>query len=221
MAPAEPLKPVVVLDLDDTLYREADYRESGLKAVCRWMERLYGTDLEQALAESGRQEEKDPLGALCRLAGLPASVGESLLWIYRLHKPAISISRSDLMTIRELERRCTLAILTDGRSVTQRLKIDSLGLGHLPVYISEEHASTKPDPYRYKKIMTDLPGSRYIYVGDNPRKDFYAPNILSWETIGLIGDERNIHDQECSGLDGEHLPKQWIRSLDELHGMVF
>lgn len=64
--------------------------------------------------------------------------------------------------------------------------------------------------------MKDYPARAYVYVADNPRKDFIAPNRLHWKTIGLRGDERNIHSQDCEGLTSEMLPDQWIDTLTEL-----
>lgn len=206
---------VVVLDLDDTLYKEADYRESGLRAVCREIEALYGKSMVADLDEiipSGA----DVLEELCRRAGLPLSVKGSLLWVYRLHMPDISLAIGVRDTLRQLEQKHTVIVLTDGRSMTQRKKLLALGLQRLPAYISEEYNSEKPDYRRFELIMNDYSAQGYVYVADNPRKDFIAPNALHWKTIGLRGDERNIHSQACEGLRSEMLPNQWIDTLTEL-----
>ena len=39
----------IVFDLDDTLYYEDDYVESGIAAVAREIQRLYGRDLKKEL----------------------------------------------------------------------------------------------------------------------------------------------------------------------------
>jgi putative hydrolase of the HAD superfamily len=206
---------VVVLDLDDTLYKEADYRQSGFRAVCREIEALYGESLTRDF-EGHTRGDGDVLDLLCRRAGLPLSAKESLLWIYRLHTPDISLTEDVRDVLRQLEARYPVIVLTDGRSMTQRKKMLALGLQRLPVYISEEHCSAKPEPRRFEMIMKDYPARAYVYVADNPRKDFIAPNRLHWKTIGLRGDERNIHSQDCEGLTSEMLPNQWIDTLTEL-----
>ncbi|MDO8772750.1 MAG: HAD family hydrolase [Burkholderiaceae bacterium] len=216
MAQPELSQTVVVLDLDDTLYKEADYHDSGLREVCNWIEGLYGRSLAGELEALKSQGERDLLGALCRLAGLPLSVKDSLVWVYRLHEPRIHLSPAAKETIHLLESMCRVAILTDGRSVSQRKKLKSLGLSHLPAYISEEHGSEKPSPLRFELIMRELPALDYVYVADNPSKDFLAPNALNWKTIGLIGDKRNIHSQDRDGLSVAQLPQKWITSLDKL-----
>lgn len=216
MATTDWLGTVVVLDLDDTLYKEAEYHASGLAEVCRWIEHVYGKSLEldiDALQDTG---EPDLLGCLCRIAGLPLSVKESLLWVYRLHEPDIRLAPFVLDLLERLQAKCRLAILTDGRSVSQRQKIKALGLSHFPAYISEEYGAEKPSPLRFELIMCDMPASRYLYVGDNPKKDFLAPNALGWATLGLRDDGRNIHSQRLAVLQPEQLPQVWIDSLDEI-----
>lgn len=207
---------VVVLDLDDTLYNEADYHFSGLSEVCRWVEVLYGKSLASDLRALQDAGERDLLAGLCRLAGLPLSVKESLLWVYRLHAPEIRLTPVVREFLDRLQEKCHLAILTDGRSVSQRQKIKALGLAHLPAYISEDYGADKPSPLRFERIMCDMPASRYLYIGDNPKKDFLAPNSLGWVTIGLRDRGRNIHSQNVTEIPTEYLPQAWIDSLDEI-----
>jgi putative hydrolase of the HAD superfamily len=107
-------------------------------------------------------------------------------------------------------------ILTDGRSITQRLKLHALGLSHLKAYISEEWASEKPDDRRFRQIMVDFQAASYVYVADNPRKDFVAPNLLDWLTVGLRASGKSIHSQDCEGLPSGYSPRKWIRGWDEL-----
>lgn len=208
---------VVVLDLDDTLYKEADYQDSGLREVCQWIEDLYGKDIHHDLLVQKKMGEKDLLGAACALAGLPFTVKESLLWIYRLHEPKIHLSPKTRGTVEKIaEASKILAILTDGRSVSQRIKIRALGLANFPVYISEDYASEKPMPHRFRQIMQDHSAKNYIYVGDNPAKDFVAPKTLGWTTFCLLGDHRNIHPQFSKEYADELMPDKWIENLSDI-----
>lgn len=211
---------VFVLDLDDTLYPEIDYQTSGYLEVCRWLEEISGISLAQDLVILRERNEPDVLAALCELAALPLVIKESLLWMYRIHVPKISLSASVTAFLQILRERHQVAILTDGRSVTQRQKIKALGLTDIPVYISEEYSSEKPSPYRFELIMKEIPANRYIYIGDNPRKDFVAPNALGWLTFCLRDQGKNIHSQEIEGLDVKQMPNFWINSLDETLGLV-
>ena len=211
---------VIVLDLDDTLYSEAVYQESGFREVARWIERIYGKQVAaQEVQKSAR--DQDILGAFCSVAGLPETVKQSLLWIYRLHEPDIALDADVHKTIVKLERESAgVAILTDGRSVTQRLKLRALGLSHLPAYISEEFGDEKPSPLRFRTVMQDMPSSHYVYVADNPAKDFIAPNQLGWLTVGVTGGCRNVHSQKVDNADPARDPIVWIPHLSKLFDLA-
>lgn len=207
---------VVVLDLDDTLYLEADYRASGLREVCRMVNSLTLQTESSAIQSSDFVNSNDPLAQIGDQAGLSSNLKESLLWIYRLHAPDIQLSPEVAEAVAALESACkAVAVLTDGRSVSQRLKLKALGLSHLPAYISEDYGSCKPEPLRFQKVMSDFPAAEYVYLGDNPKKDFVAPNALQWKTVGLLAGPQNIHSQTCDGLQAEYLPNYWVSSMNE------
>jgi putative hydrolase of the HAD superfamily len=208
---------VLVLDLDDTLYQEADYQVSGLREICASIESLYGKTIVDSLMCCKDQGESDLLAAACRLANLPLAVKESMLWIYRNHVPSIFLDDTVKALLIDFQQMFhAVVVLTDGRSIGQRQKLKALGLGHLPVYISEEYHSEKPALLRFQLIMRDFPVTRFVYVGDNPQKDFVAPNMLGWTTVGLRGNARNIHSQSCQALPVEYLPQKWIENWTQL-----
>lgn len=213
-------KTVIVLDLDDTLYKEADYQRSGFEAVCNFIKHLNSRSIENEVAELLQAGESDVLTEICKLMGFSPTAKESLLWVYRLHEPDIQLSADVKQTIQQLETYFLLAILTDGRSISQRLKLKALGLSHLPVYISEEYGADKLSPVRFQQIMQDMSAERYVYVGDNPTKDFLIPNQLGWLTIGLKDNGHNIHSQVLDGLDPVMLPQVWIEKLQEIYTYV-
>jgi len=212
---------VVVFDLDDTLYKEVDYKRSGVLSVCAEINTLYRQDLTTELLAT-MDEGGDIWQVACDKLKLPASAKESLLWIYRMHSPSIEMSETTRVVINNIATKAQhIAILTDGRSITQRKKIKTLGLTQFPVYISEEWSSNKPDSKRFKSVMQDFPSDQYCYIGDNATKDFFAPNQLGWLTIGLRDDGRNIHKVDINTLPGEYQPKQWIDNLAELEKLYF
>lgn len=216
----EKYKNIVVFDLDDTLYQEIDYKRSGILEVCKWIEKLYGIKisssyLDEILDPNKKGSDEDILAILCDLAGLPYSIKESLLWIYRLHSPSIVLRPDVKKFINKLKDNSKFIILTDGRSVSQRLKMFSLGLSDLPAYISEEQGASKPSELSFRRIMSKHSGERYIYIGDNPVKDFIAPNNLGWITIGLKDSGTNIHKQSINSQDMLVLPLIWVINFDQ------
>lgn len=208
---------VFVFDLDDTLYKEADYHASGLDSVACLIKSIYHQDVSEYLSKQVASGVKDFLGSLCRDWNLPDTIKESLIWQYRLHTPRIRLDDSVIELISWLEiNSAGVVILTDGRSVTQRLKINALGLAHLPFFISDEYGEIKPDPTRFCLINENFPSAHSIYIGDNLAKDFLAPNNLGWTTFCLKDNGRNIHSQHLPDISDEYLPNYWLTRLEEL-----
>jgi len=211
---------VVVFDIDDTLYYEDDYNYSGIVTVADQIEVLYGVNLQDRLL-AVRSENGDVWGKACELLSLPDSVKESFLWMYRLHRPEITMNSDVSNVVADLvEKVKQVVILTDGRSVSQRLKLEQLGLLSLPCYVSEEYSSSKPDRLRFQKIMADFSSEHYVYVGDNLVKDFVAPRQLGWKTICLRDQGRNIHNQSLVGLSDEQQPELFVDSLSEVADLL-
>lgn len=209
---------VVVFDLDDTLYPEADYVDSGVRYVCAQINSLCGNDCYEVIQAHRLHDAKlDWLSLACELSGLKPSVKESLLWMYRLHLPNIRLSENCSVSLEKIKTAAlAVAVLTDGRSVTQKLKLTSLGLSHWPSYISEDYGSAKPAPDRFQAIQNDFPADHYVYVADNAQKDFLGCNPLGWLGIGMRGNERNVYSQSLQGLPEAALPKCWVNSWEEL-----
>ena len=214
-----PKKTCLVLDLDDTLYKEYDYQTSGLKYVEEQVLELYDVDLRGKLLELRDQGVNDIFLELTNILNIPSSIKDSFLMMYRCHKPNIVLTLEAQKFIESaLHNFGKVVILTDGRSVSQRLKLESLSLLKIPVFISEEWNSTKPDNKRFVAIMERYTTcSNFCYVADNPSKDFVAPNALDWISICLKGDQNNIHSQDGNSIKEEHLPHYWVNNLSEIN----
>lgn len=137
--------------------------------------------------------------------------------MYRLHLPDIKLAENCSVSLEKIKKTAlAVAVLTDGRSVTQRLKLTSLGLSHWPSYISEDYGGAKPAPDRFQAIQNDFPADHYVYVADNVQKDFLGCNPLGWLGIGMRGNERNVYSQSLQCLPEAALPKCWVNSWEEL-----
>lgn len=110
---------------------------------------------------------------------------------FRHHLPDPSIyhpAPSMIETLQELKRKGILtAIITDGRSITQRNKIKTSGLysyfDENDILISEETGHDKFHPDNFLHVMKKYAGANeFHYVGDNPPKDFLYPSRLGWHT---------------------------------------
>ena len=209
----------LVLDLDDTLYKEYDYQTSGLKYVEKMISSLYSIDFTGKLLDLRARGVRDVFLETANLLAMPMVVKESFLMMYRCHKPDISLSPETEVFLESAFRDFKqVAILTDGRSITQRLKLASLGLTGIPVYISEEWKSTKPGSKRFVQIMEDFPScNNFCYLADNVSKDFVAPNTLGWITVCIKGNEKNIYSQDIVGINKKYLPNFFVNRLDEIY----
>ena len=209
---------VLVLDLDDTLYKEADYVLSGINHIAELLKKTMQQDIKEKLLSFHQSSPQgDFIELACQLTALPPSSKESLLWAYRTHHPSIGLDDETKQWLKRCKKEYhTIAILTDGRAITQRLKISALGLSDIPAYISEEWDSIKPDKKRFNAIQEKWATNHYIYIGDNPKKDFIAPNELKWSTFCLKANKKNIHPQEISHTNDSYKPHYFIDSLSEI-----
>ena len=208
---------VVVFDLDDTLYAEADYVLSGKRAVANMVDELFGQDIAKDVMAC----EGDFLEYICRRLNLPQLAKTSLLWHYRLHRPEISLRDGAKEVIQFLRKKSVpICLITDGRSVTQRLKIAALDLDFDAIYISEEVGVGKPDARAFALVEAQWQRTKHMYIGDNITKDFIAPNARGWITCGLRSDSRHIHNNQGQAVLDEQLPKYWINDFEQLKRLL-
>lgn len=212
---------VWVFDLDDTLYSELEYQKSGYKAIADFVRNIYKQDVEQVI-ETAKNNKQDVLNEICNYLNVPLSVKDSFLWLYRLHFPQIRLYNGVLEALSMIQSNSVaVSIITDGRSVSQRLKVFALGLDCYEVLISEDWQELKPQPERFHYIQNKYPSaSGFVYVGDNLKKDFITPNQLGWITIGLKDAGNNIHTQKADLVDACYLPKIWIDCFTELQDFL-
>lgn len=220
-------KKVVCFDLDDTLYKEIDFLKSGYLKVAEQVEKRYGIDSREVYDNllSWYYRKENAFVLLNETYGLDTPI-EDFLNVYRFHKPYILLSDGVEETLDELKALdVVLGIITDGRVVSQQNKIEALGLSRWfekeLILINEEPEHCKPSHWSFDKLKfrcyEQYGNLSYLfyYVGDNPKKDFLAPNQLGWETVCLLDDDRNIHPQDFS-REQEYLPKYKIKKISDI-----
>lgn len=199
----------VIFDLDDTLYSEKEYVKSGYKAVSDYLgggyeEKLWSYFVERKpaidvlLKALGREEEKD-----------------KALSVYRSHKPDIHLYPGVAEMIEVLKARgVKVGIITDGRPEGQRKKLEALGLGVDDVVVTDELGGVqfrKPCDIAFRIMMTRwrLNPAGIVYVGDNPVKDFQAP-----QQLGM----RSLWFRNADGIyQGTNIDSGWtVRTISEL-----
>jgi len=183
---------LVVFDLDDTLYLEADFVESGFRAVDEHL-RTAGTTgfhpIAWKLFQSGaRGTIFDQTLAQLGHPATPTLVRE-LVDVYRSHAGQLRLTEDSAICLSAIEGHADLGLITDGPSVAQWNKLRMLGLldtfGGIVVTDDLGPGAGKPSPVAFRKLQGDRSGAACVYIGDNPRKDFQAPKELGWRTIRI------------------------------------
>lgn len=215
----------VVFDVDDTLYLEREYVQSGFRAVGVWAARELGIDAfgERAFAhfEAGaRGDIFDRVMVEAGFAGTPGVVRE-LVRIYREHQPHLELEPDALACLVRLEHRVLLAGLTDGPLESQRAKAAALQLSRWlkPIVFTSALGENfgKPHPRGFQVIeeMLGVSGPDCVYVADNPLKDFDGPASIGWRVI-RVRRRHGLHADKVGGPE-QQLPD--LSSLPEVLGL--
>lgn len=185
----------LVLDLDDTLFAERSFHESGF----RWIAQQASLDpFGPEVLAAGRELRRPcgrPLDLLSSITNIPVS---TLLDWHRNHMPDITLYPDALRLLaRTRLAGIPVALLTDGRSTTQRNKLAAL---HATDYfshilISEEIGMSKGNLASFRLAQVRIGTDKVVGVGDNPIKDLLGPLTLGWRTSLLRDRGDNVHAQ--------------------------
>jgi putative hydrolase of the HAD superfamily len=188
----------VVFDLDDTLYNEIDYCQSGFMAVAKHLANKPGNPNSQSIYESFYNQftigERNKIfnHALKELGiSFDNQCISELVDVYRNHQPEITLPEETRNVLDILYDKFTLGLLTDGFLPAQKLKVQTLGIERYfgCIIYTEElgRDAWKPSDKGFKELIKNLniEPEMMIYVADNAKKDFIAPNKLGSSTIQL------------------------------------
>lgn len=206
---------VIVFDLDDTLYDEMDFVQSGFKEVSSYLgdERYFSFMMDLFQEEgSGKVFNK-----LIKSYQLNASL-QKLIEIYRFHKPDIALDNASKELLKFAQKFPT-ALITDGHYIVQKNKFATLQLNkyiQYPVFTDFYHTK-KPELKPFKMVMEKFVNQEhFVYVSDNPKKDFIAPNKLGWSTIRYKNPKGIYRDITNNAIFETEQKTDIIRILKEL-----
>lgn len=173
---------VVVFDLDDTLYDEIDFVKSGLQEVASYLknEKYYKFMYEVFKLEGSGKIFNKLIDAFSLDVNL-----DKLIEIYRFHRPDISLSKDSLELLKFTQNFDT-ALISDGHYIMQKNKFDVLGLEKFVEYpiFTDYYHTKKPELKPYKMVMDKYNDKKkFVYISDNPKKDFKAVSTLGWKGI--------------------------------------
>lgn len=190
--------PIIVFDLDDTLYDEITFVRSGFKAVADFLDEYHGISRELSLptmldilAKDGRGRVFDAI--LIEYGRYSKQLARKCLSVYRAHRPDIQLYIDAVNVLNELGE-FPQYIVTDGNKLVQFNKLQALGLTHhnniRRCFISRRFGihNEKPSPYCFHLIckLEKTDPHEVVYVGDNPNKDFVGIKPLGFRTIRVM-----------------------------------
>lgn len=195
----------IVLDLDDTVYKEINFVKSGFKAIIKSFVKDADDSLFEIMFNTWLQGG-DAIKSLFESLNMKDIPVEEPLNIYHNHSPEINLPlESKLFFQSAISKGYPLGMITDGRTYTQQNKLNALRISNIfkKVIISQEFGSEKPTIRNFKIFEELYPGNIFCYIGDNTNKDFIAPISLNWKSYCLRDDGRNIHPQDLASLPQE------------------
>lgn len=217
---------VVVFDVDDTLYPERQFVRSGYHAVAEFLrseqarEDRFEDWLWRRFLDGRVAGAFDDLNAHFQLRLPPADIAR-MVERYRFHVPDIAPFAGIPALLKRLAKTHRLGVLTDGPARMQRNKIAALGVAddfdeRLIVLTDDAGPGCgKPSPAGFERIVetAGVSHAACAYVGDNPAKDFVAPNALGWRTIRYRRDHQ-VHSHNPTAPGGE--PQVTVTNDEEL-----
>lgn len=222
----------VIFDLDDTLFAEMDFVESGLRAVAARLEERFNRPADKIageLTELHRESSDKVFNRWLALQGgeLPGEGDDTILKmvsVYRSHIPEIQAFNEVEPLIESLHKTYQLGLVSDGYLETQRNKWNALNLDSWfdAVVFSDElgRENWKPSavPFQHALRLLDVAPENAIYIGDNPTKDFVGARTTGMKSI-RYRHTRGVYSN-LESIDQEHLPDAEVHSLANLESLI-
>ena len=172
---------IIVFDLDDTLYDEVEFVKSGFKEISNYINEPISYEF---MLNSFKNEGSGRIfNKLIEEFNLDISL-QKLIEIYRFHIPNINLPMQSIELL-EYTRKFKTALISDGHYLMQQNKFNSLSLKEFIDYpiFTDFHHTSKPNKKAFQMVMDKFKNEKYVYISDNPKKDFHAPNELGWVTV--------------------------------------
>lgn len=188
----------IIFDLDNTLYPEQTYVESGFRVVTRYLTKKYGCNFDVLFSEVMNIFNEDGRGSVFDKLIHDFDFDEdvsTLVYIYRYHFPDISLYSESIPLLNSLVKDYKLALITDGRSFVQKRKVEALNIGKyfdeiiFTDILGNDFWKPSVEPYKLALSLLNSNASESFYIGDDPYKDFKAPNQLGMKSIQIKMEE--------------------------------
>ena len=218
----------IIFDLDNTLYSEKTYVQSGFKAVARYLSDKYDCNFNKLFSKLMNIFNRDGRGKVFDKLLNDLNFNEeisTLVYIYRYHFPDIFLYPESILLLDNLKNNYKLALITDGRAFVQKRKVEALNIeNYFDVIVftdvlGENYWKPSPEPYKLVLNMLDCDAKDAYYIGDDPYKDFKAPKNLGMNSIQVkIEDEMDYWKKR--GYERVDADFQ-VDNLNEILGVLY
>jgi putative hydrolase of the HAD superfamily len=225
----------IVVDLDDTLYPQAEYLAGAVSAVgaAAAARGLDGPAVRGALdaeiaagSDTGGTIDRALLAVGVPVAALADHVPH-LVAAFVGHRPAeLPLYPGVAAALQELAAAVPLACLTDGRPEIQAAKLAATGLRRwLPVVVVTDalggRGVRKPHPAGLQEVARQLglPAQRLLVIGDRPGKDVAVAAALGARAIRVRqGEHAAAADDPTAWAVTDTFPEAAAVALRAVHG---
>lgn len=213
----------VVFDMDDTLYDEMTFVQSGFRSVAQYLSTRFNLDKEKVYQDMlrhlkfyGRGEIFDSV--LKNYGIYTPQLVEELVETYRVHTPEISLYPDVVETLEKLRAmKLKIGIITDGLHSVQKKKVSTLKLQNYVdfiIYTNELGPNCeKPHPASFLHAigMLNLKPKNILYVGNNPEKDISGANSVGMQSFHLCRG-----DYTCNGSCNARFHAKSLKTLFDI-----
>ncbi len=219
---------VVVFDMDDTLFPEREFVRSGFYAVDQFLLEEFGSSdffsKAWALFDSGERGRifNQALIDITEIECTEALI-RKMVSVYREHLPSIRLFDDAKWALEYYSTKVPLALVSDGYLQTQKNKANALGVDGFfqKMYFTDQwgEGCWKPSTCAFLKVEESFNAlkDKCIYISDNPKKDFIAPNQLGWDSIQI---KRNTGEYANEIIPKDGHPKKIINSMYDLKDIL-
>ena len=192
----------LLFDLDDTLYEEKQFVNSGFNKVAKFVENKFKIDKDffyKILIDIFNEGKRGNIFniALERVNIIyDENIIRSIVKIYREHNPKIKLDKGIRSLFIKLRGIYSLGIITDGYFEVQKNKVRALKLEGLfdTIIFTDKYGKEywKPDIRGYKIALKNLNlfSQESVYIGDNPYKDFIGAKKIGIITVRILKPDR-------------------------------
>lgn len=216
----------LLFDLDDTLYDEKQFVESGFSKVAEFVEDKFKIEKKvyyKILIDifNGGSRGNIFNFALEKVnVAYKENIIRAMVKIYREHNPKIRLAEDIKSLLIKLRGIYSLGIITDGYFKVQKKKVQALRLEEMfdSIIYTDEYGREywKPNVLGYKLALKELKGllpEEAVYIGDNPYKDFIGAKKVGITTVRVINQNREYSNIRLNkGYEADYE----IRELHEI-----